>query len=130
MNSRKKGSTLLEVLVSITIFSIVFVGLFSSLLVMRQGTRKQEEFTRFETICRDIAFYVGKYKESWDNEYELFTKDDGIIYYSNSFSQVSSEEEATYTLSYTLDPKPVITITHIATDRKMINELDYGGSTQ
>lgn len=61
MSKSKKGVTLIEVIVSIAIFSMISLALFSSIISMKKVVIRQEEYVRFEMICYDISAYCEKY---------------------------------------------------------------------
>ena len=130
----KKGTTLVEVLVSIAVFSIISVAMFSSLLVMRKASARQEEYLRFEMICTDIAFYGDVYQRNWDKEYFSLPESqrEGEIYFGHDFAV--SETERIYCLSYSyLDTNSdgyeelVVCIRHVESGRIIIEDLNYGG---
>ena len=131
---KKKGTTLVEVLVSIAVFSIISVAMFSSLLVMRKTSARQEEYLRFEMICTDIAFYGDVHKRNWDKEYFSLSesREEGEIYFGYNFSL--SETDKIYCLSYSyFDTNSdgykelIISIYHVESGRVIIEDLNYGG---
>lgn len=65
MRKSKKGVTLIEVIVSIAIFSMISLALFSSVISMKKIIIRQEEYVRIEMVCYDISAYYEKYKASW-----------------------------------------------------------------
>ncbi len=131
---KKKGTTLVEVLVAIAVFAIISVAMFSSLLVMRKTSARQEEYLRFEMICTDIAFYGDVYQRNWDKEYFSLpaSQDEGQIYFGYDFAV--SETDRIYCLSYSyLDTNSdgykelVVSIRHVESGRTIIEDLNYGG---
>lgn len=131
---KKKGTTLVEVLVAIAVFTIISVAMFSSLLVMRKTAARQEEYLRFEMICSDIAFYGDVYKKNWDKEYFSLqtSQNEGQIYYGYDFTP--SESDRIYCLSYSyLDTNNdgyeelIVSIHHVESGRTIIENLNYGG---
>ena len=130
----KKGTTLVEVLVSIAVFAIISVAMFSSLLVMRKTAARQEEYLRFEMICTDIAFYSDVHKRNWDKEYFSLSssQSSGRIYYDHDFNPSTTEK--IYCLSYSyLDTNSdryeelIVSIHHVESGRAIIENLNYGG---
>ena len=73
MKKSQKGLTLVEVLVSISVFTIIIFSLFSTLLAMRKVVARQEEYVKIEMVCQDINVYWEKYKGSADYQ-EWFKK--------------------------------------------------------
>ncbi len=130
----KKGITLVEVLVSIAVFSIISLAMFSSLLVMRKTAARQEEYLHFEMICTDIAFYGDVYQRGWDKEYFSLpaSQESGQIFYDHDF-QLSSTERV-YCLSYSYRDtnddgytELIVSIRHVESERVIIENLNYGG---
>ena len=130
----KKGITLVEVLVSIAVFAIISVAMFSSLLVMRKTSARQEEYLRFETVCTDIAFYGDAHGRAWDKEYFSLpdSRDEGEVYFGYDFTP--SETQQIYRLSYSyIDTNGdgyeelVVSIHHVESGRAIIEDLNYGG---
>lgn len=128
----KKGTTLVEVLVAIAVFSIITVAMFSSLLVMRKTAIRQEEYLRFEMVCTDIAFYGDVYQKEWDVHYFGLTESQsaGQIYYDHNFEQSSTEQ--VYCLSYYYvnnngQSELIVSIRHVQSGRAIIENLNYGG---
>ena len=70
----KKGFTLVEVLVSIFIFSLVLVTTLSTYLLSISFEKRQSEYIYFETICLDINKYSDVYKREWN-----------LYYFNNNF---------------------------------------------
>jgi len=130
----KKGTTLIEVLVAIAVFAVISVAMFSSLLVMRTTSARQEEYLRFEMICTDIAFYGDVHKRSWDKEYFSLPapQDEGKIYFGYDFTPSTADK--IYCLSYSyLDTNSdgheelILSIYHVESGRTIIENLNYGG---
>ncbi len=69
MKKTRKGLTLVEVIVSIAVFTIISLALFTSFLGMRKVVAKQEEYVRIEMVCYDINYYWDMYGNDWDNQY-------------------------------------------------------------
>ena len=69
MNKTRKGITLVEVIVSIAVFTIISLALFTSFLGMRKVVAKQEEYVRLEMVCHDINYYWDMYGDAWDETY-------------------------------------------------------------
>ena len=128
---KKKGTTLVEVLVAIAVFSIISVAMLSSLLIMRKTVARQEEYLRFEMICNDIAFYGDAYQKEWDKYYFGLTdpQNEGEIYYDHEFNLTTEESERVYSLFYYYvnDNELIVSIRHAKTGRAIIEDLNYGG---
>ncbi|MBR2722101.1 MAG: type II secretion system protein [Clostridia bacterium] len=130
----KKGTTLVEVLVAIAVFSIISVAMFSSLLVMRKTVARQEEYLRFEMICSDIAFFGDEYGREWDQHYFPLNsgQDEGKIYYGYDFHPSTTEQ--VYCLSYSYADtnddgfeELIVSIHHVESGRVIVENLNYGG---
>jgi len=61
MKKTQKGLTLVEVLVSIAVFTIISLVMFSSLLAMTKVVALQEDYARIEMACRDMNAYWDMY---------------------------------------------------------------------
>ena len=131
---KKKGTTLVEVLVAIAVFSIISAAMLSSLLILRKTSARQEEYLRFEMICSDIAFYGDEYGRDWDKEYYSLpaSQNEGKVYYDHDFELSTTDK--IYCLSYSyLDtnsdgyPELIVTIRHVESGRFIIENLNYGG---
>lgn len=69
MKKTQKGLTLVEVLVSIAVFTIISLVMFSSLLAMTKVVALQEDYARIEMACRDMNAYWDMYGDQ-DKSYE------------------------------------------------------------
>ena len=69
MKKTYKGLTLVEVLVSIAVFTIISLAMFSSLLAMTKVVALQEDYARIEMVCYDINAYWDMYGNDWDDYY-------------------------------------------------------------
>lgn len=69
MKKTYKGLTLVEVLVSIAVFSIISLAMFSSLLAMTKVVALQEDYARIEMACYDMNAYWDMYGKDWEKEY-------------------------------------------------------------
>ena len=70
MKNTKKGLTLVEVLVSISVFTIIIFALFTTILAMRKVVSRQEEYVRIKMACGDMnVYYNPKEPNSWYIDY-------------------------------------------------------------
>ena len=124
----------MEVLVAIAVFSIISVAMFSSLLVLRKTSARQEEYLRFDMICSDIAFYGDEYGRGWDKEYFSLpaSQNEGEVYYDHGFAL--SATDRIYCLSYSYADtngdgyeELIVSIRHVESGRFIIKNLNYGG---
>lgn len=72
MKKSQKGLTLVEVLVSISVFTIIIFSLFSTLLAMRKVVARQEEYVKIEMVCQDINVY-------WQSDPQRFIDETGVV---------------------------------------------------
>lgn len=123
----KKGFTLVEVLVSIFIFSLVLVTTLSTYLLSVSFEKRQSEYIYFETICLDINKYSDVYKREWNLYY--FNNDSNEQYYDINFNYVGTTMNK-YKLAffYTVNNELIINVTDEDNDRFIIKDLNYGGS--
>ena len=123
----KKGFTLVEVLVSIFIFSLVLVTILSTYLLSISFEKRQSEYIYFETICLDINKYSDVYKREWNLYY--FNNDSNEQYYDINFNYVGTTINK-YKLAffYTANNELIINVTDEDNDRFIIKDLNYGGT--
>lgn len=123
----KKGFTLVEVLVSIFIFSLVLVTTLSTYLLSISFEKRQSEYIYFETICLDINKYSDVYKREWNLYY--FNNDSNVQYYDINFNYVGTTINK-YKLAffYTVNNELIINVTDEDNDRFIIKDLNYGGT--
>ncbi len=128
----KKGSTLVEVLVAISVFAIISVSLFTSFARMTKIVARQEALMNFDIICRDIAAYGDEYGKGWDMKYFGYTEHHASDreYYDENFNHIG-DTEGKYLLEYTHDvalgDALIITVTDTESGRVIIDGLNYGG---
>ncbi|MGM9632564.1 MAG: type II secretion system protein J [Eubacteriales bacterium] len=104
MKKTRKGVTLVEVIVSIAVFTIISLALFSSVLSMRKVVLRQEEYARLEMVCYDINAYWDAYGENWYNNYTKGVSSGKFIYLDSDF-KVTDAVNQVYTLKYDYDGK-------------------------
>lgn len=123
----KKGFTLVEVLVSIFIFSLVLVTTLSTYLLSISFEKRQSEYIYFETICLDINKYSDVYKREWNLYY--FNNDSNEQYYDINFNYVGTTINK-YKLAffYTVNNELIINVTDEDNNRFIIKDLNYGGT--
>ncbi len=123
---KKKGSTLVEVLVSLVIVSIVFASSLTTYLLSIKAQSKQKEYLYFETICQNIDKYSDRYKKDWNIYY--FNNEDTIQYYDNDFKLVDKNQEYKYELTfyYTDSNELIVDVYNVLNDYKIIDSLNYG----
>lgn len=130
----KKGETLVEVLISIAVFLIIFAGLITCILGMSNLNRRQLSYVYFENICRNIDFYVDAEAKNWDSVYfgvSNPTADEenrAIIYYNDNFAVCQENEQRRYQLEYYYDSNGdlIISVQDIVKDYAVISALNYG----
>ena len=69
MKNTKKGLTLVEVLVAISVFTIIIFSLFTSIAAMRKVVSRQEEAVRIKMACQDMIVYYNDDAEDWKGSY-------------------------------------------------------------
>lgn len=132
-----KASTLVEVMVSILIFSIALVAALASYTAVTRIKHKDQMYFYFESICLDIDKYYSKYGSLWCVYYydvNQLEKDDAkSIYYSSDYSVTTNTENYKYRLDYKYqDSNLVINIytlkDDLSTNKVVIENLVYGGN--
>ena len=133
MKKTKKGLTLVEVLVGITVFSIVIFALFTAVASMRKIVFRQEEYVKIKMVCYDIDAYHKKYSNEWMSKYfnngEPINEDIKVGYLTSKFKPTSNENEAAYTINFEYygDDNNNLIITSITTKdlkRTFVENLD------
>ncbi len=133
--NKRSGFTLVEVLVSISIFLIIFMGIISGYYLALRRTFKLEEYQYIENICLDIdKVYDSEGYAGLINIYGFNSinnnKANGEIYYDSNYKLVS--EDYKYILSYTYDKDSDailrISIKNITSNYYVIKNLEYGHS--
>ena len=121
MKNTKKGLTLVEVLVAISVFTIIIFALFTSIAAMRKVVSRQEEAVRIKMACQDMNVYWEEYKNSstdWFKEYFGVTDNKG--YLTSNCKPTANPDEAYYTVTF--DDKQTIKIVS-SDDRVLIENL-------
>lgn len=129
MNKTRKGITLVEVIVSIAVFTIISLALFTSFLGMRKVVAKQEEYVRLEMVCYDIKYYWEQYgtENKWDEKYfgDGIKSDDGIgtgyLKYENG-KFIPTNQRTNYHVTYTMDNKILTISIYNTTNKRMYVE--------
>ena len=102
MRKSKKGLTLVEVLVAISVLTIVIFALFSTIIAMRKVVARQEEYVKIKMVCQDIDAYCDKFGENWADYYfnngEDYTNNKG--YLTSNFEPTDDSNKAEYIISY------------------------------
>lgn len=131
----KKGLTLVEVLVSITLFVISFATCISIYFISLKQETRQKEYLAFENVCLEIDIYSDKYGSNWNIEY--FGNDDLTQYYDEKYRHLEGNYDVdkikyTLTISYVENEEGVselfINIFERRTGRYVIKNLNYGGA--
>lgn len=121
MRRTHKGATLVEVLVSITVFAIISVVMVTCLLLMTRTVTRQEEYVRFEMILSDMKFKIDDYIKSGDNS--IYS-----IYFTEEFQQ-TSDPKAFYTLTYkTVDDYLIVDVVQNQSNRVVIKNVKISNS--
>ena len=105
MKKTQKGVTLIEVIVAIAVFATISLALFSSVMIMKNVIKRQEEYVKIEMVCYDIKAYCEQYEKKWMVKYfegcNIDTKQN-IGYLSSDFKP-TTYDNAKYIIKYTKD---------------------------
>lgn len=125
---KRKGFTLVEVLVSLSIFVITFGAIITSYFLSINNAEKLEEYQYFENICLDINTIYDQKGFIEVKQYLNVSEDNGEVFYNENYIQV--EEQDKYTLSYIYSGKKKLTISIYNNVKSyyVIEELEYGVS--
>lgn len=107
MKKTKKGLTLVEVLVAITVLSITMFALLSTIVAMRKVVARQEEYVKIKMVCQDIDAY---YKNTTMDDlwYKKYFGDDAYVdnnqskncYLTADFKPTTDINKAEYIVSF------------------------------
>ncbi len=131
----KKGFSLVEVLVSMTIFIISFASCISIYFITLKYNTRQEEYLAFENICYEIDKYSDRYNSQWNIEY--FGNDANVQYYDENYLHLGNESDINaikYQLVFYYEENDknefelIIDISEKDTGRFVIKSLNYGGA--
>ena len=136
MKSTKKGMTLVEVLVAITVFSIVIFALFTTIVAMRKVVARQEEYVKIKMVCYDIDAYWDVYgrsknpEESWDYKYfSGVLSENGQGYLTSDFKPTNNSQNSKYKIEFEVKGDGHLVIKKIESDDKtFIENFDCGES--
>ncbi len=134
--NKKEGFTLVEVLVSITIFLITFLAISSSITLAVNKVQKYEEYQYIENICLDIDKVYDKEGYEGLIKYYDFSeltdnKSSGKFYLDKNYKYVTSEDKYCFTYTYSKtedDVSLLITVTEETKNYIIIKDLEYGHS--
>lgn len=130
MKKSQKGLTLVEVIVSIAVFTIISLALFSSFLGMKRVTVRQEEYVRLEMVCYDLKYEWEMYGDkhfSNEKNTKYLDSDFNIIQISDS----SDLKKAKYLIKYTIENGELIInrISDFDEKKVFIKDLNCGTSS-
>lgn len=130
----KKGETLVEILVAIAVFLIIFAGLVTCLLSLSNLNRRQQAYVYFENICRSIDQYIDVAGESWDIAYWGISNSDAseaepaTVYYDENYAVCQPDEQPRFRLEYHYDSENalIVSVQDIVKGYEVISGLNYG----
>ena len=136
--------TLVEVLVAITVLSIIVFALLSTLVAMRKVVARQEEYVKIKMVCQDIDAYLKKYETSTNLWYKEYFGDGAVVennksencYLTANFKPTSDESQAEYKVSFQCDATSITKFSIItkSKDRVLVSNLNFplknGGNNQ
>ena len=103
MKNTKKGLTLVEVLVSISVFTIIIFALFTTILAMRKVVSRQEEYVRIKMACGDMQVYYDEYDEYNDGWYSIYfggNIENDTGYLTSDFKPTATYSEGCYIVEF------------------------------
>ena len=105
MRKSKKGLTLVEVLVAISVLTIVIFALFSTIIAMRKVVARQEEYVKIKMVCQDIEAYWDKYGEDWADKYFEGEYETNNLkgYLTSKFYPVTNYDKNYYKIEFSYD---------------------------
>lgn len=125
---KRKGFTLVEVLVSLSIFVLTFGGILTSYLLSLKGAEKLEEYQYFENICLDINALYDEKGFSEVQSYLQVNSNEGNVYYDADYKLVEKEDKYTLYFIYNDEKKLTVSIHNNLKNYYVIESLEYGVS--
>ena len=130
MKRTKKGLTLVEVLVAITVLSITMFALLSTIVAMRKVVSRQEEYVKIKMVCQDIEAYWDKYGlgEGENKGWAYFYFDNETINSKNGKGYLTPKFEPTttspnnYVIEYEVNDNQLIIKSITSPDKKILVE--------
>ena len=123
MKKTRKGLTLVEVIVSIAVFTIISLALFSTILSMNKVVKRQEEYVRLEMACQDIDYYWDVYGKSGGCFNSIFnidgTNGQGYLKFDGYNLELSSNSDGEFIVNFEYsDGKLLITSIRSTSDNR------------
>lgn len=133
MKKSKKGLTLVEVLVAITVLSITMFALLSTIVAMRKVVARQEEYVKIKMVCQDIDAYWDKYGEDWADKYFEGEYETNNLkgYLTSKFYPVTNYNKNYYKIEFSYDvdsnlKKLIIDFIKSPDEKTLVDGLDLG----
>ena len=130
MRKSKKGLTLVEVLVAISVLTIVIFALFSTIIAMRKVVARQEEYVKIKMVCQDIDFYWDKFGNDWSLHYFAGEGniDDDKGYLTSKLEPVKKYKKNYYKIKFSYDSTDKLIINSITSPdgKELVKELNCG----
>lgn len=100
MKKVQKGMTLIEVIVAVSVFAVISLALFSSVMAMKNVILRQEEYVKLEMVSYDINAYYIRNPKTWYKDY--FGKDANRNngYLTSTFKPTTDVKEASYKIVF------------------------------
>lgn len=123
---KKRGFTLVEVLVSMFVFTLAFGVAVSTYLVSLNLEQKQTAYLFFESVCLDINQYSDRFGREWNREY--FGNDNSTQYYDSSFALIEAEGKYELSFFYNETSELIVNVEEVEKGSYIIENLNYGSS--
>lgn len=137
MKKSKKGLTLVEVLVAITVLSITMFALLSTIVAMRKVVARQEEYVKIKMVCQDIEAYWDKYglsegeNKGWANYYfdnDTISSERDEVYLTPKF-ELTNISKKNYVIDYEVtDNQLIIRSIESPDGKELVKGLNCGES--
>lgn len=124
---KKKGFTLVEIVVSIALFSVMVGAIFSCYFLARNANIKHKEYLYFENICLEIDYFYDKYGTNWEKNYYGSDSKDDIYYYNNNYEKVDEKSKYELSFKYNENNEMILSIKNLDKNYFVIENLNYGG---
>lgn len=116
MKKTKKGLTLIEVLVSISVFTIIIFALFSSIVAMRKVVSRQEEAVKIKMVCQDMNVYC--VRPNWQKEF--FVNGEEGYFLTSDFMPTGTKPKTQVYYTVTFDDNDTVRI--VSSDDRVLVE--------
>ena len=111
---------MVEVLVSISVFTIIIFALFTTIIAMRKVVSRQEEYVRIKMACGDMFVHCKNNSSGWKTDYFGKDLDSNTGYLTFDFKPTADKPSVKHYI-VTFDDTQILTIVS-SDDKKVLIE--------